>query len=323
MPDKFRLSDLDLDEISVCPEGDNDMAKVALAKAAPKTGDGSGGTKHHKDGWENKPHKAQIEDGKCKLCDGAAEADQHKVKKSFKEWLLDVIKDAPDDDMSETTEPGTDTLDKNNPRREGTLPEIKKEEEIVAGLPEEAKAMFEKMRQERDEAIAKAKEAESEVEEETETSKSVEEVLAKADPAVRSLIEKMQSDTAEAQRIANEERETRINREMLAKAAEYRNIVGTDAEKAEMLKEAYSVSEEFGKKFEQSWKATNAQLDEAHGNLFHTVGKSGSGDITISSEVESKAAELRKADPTLTKEQAIAKVYESDPKLYEQSVQEG
>lgn len=343
MPDLFELSGLELDEISLCPEGDNQMAKVALSKAATKTGTGQGGGKHHKDGWQGTPHKYKDSgDGKCELCNHAGDASQHKVKKSLKQTLVEMFKAGKsneeiaaelesledDDGVDANNGNHSDTVDKNNkPPKGGNVPVSKNEEDVIAELPEEAKALFEKMKTERDEAIAKAEEAEEddedfdeEADEDDEEEDDVKKVLAKADPRVKALIEKMEADTKSALTIAKQERDARLEEQMLSKANQYKHISGTPAEKAAILKSAYEVSKEHGQAVENTWKAANAQLDDP--KFLATIGKSTTGDLTVGTKVESKATELRKEDPKLTQEQAIAKVYAENPDLYDEEMKE-
>jgi DNA-binding phage protein len=299
MPDRFDLSDMEFDEVSLCPEGDNISAKVALAKTAPSK-------------EEKKPFKERL-------------------MEFFKTELEDEEEEVtpPVDDKSGNVKPSGDTVGKQTtPGGEESVPTVKTDEEILKSLPDEARSAVEAILKAKDEKIEELEteveeleaEAEDDEEEDDNVEKSVQEILKTADPVVRTLIEKMQADTAEAQKIAKEERDARINKEMLSKAAEYKNIPGTPEEKAALLKSAYAASDDLGKQFEQSWKATNAQLDKAADGIFEPIGKQTSGDISVGTEVETRAAELRKDNPTMSREQAIAKVYEEDPMLYDKTL---
>mgnify|MGYP003403943124 CR=1 FL=1 len=138
-------------------------------------------------------------------------------------------------------------------------------------------------------------------------------ILAKADPAVAAIITK-QADALKTQAAAIAKADDeRITTSMVAKAAALPMISETPTDLGAILKTAYGVSAEFGGQVEDLLKAANKQI--AEGNLFANFGKGGA-DITVSASVDAAAAELRKADPSLTNEQSIAKAYETNPALY-------
>jgi len=198
----------------------------------------------------------------------------------------------------------------------------KAEQELLDSLPDDAKALISGIQKDHDEEIAELASLLEDSEDDTTGDDTEAEVLKKADPAVLAIIQKSKDEAAEAIKIAKAERELRVDREMLAKAQEYKNIAGSPQEKAELLKSAYGVSEEFGQKMEQTWKAANAQLDSS--DIFTELGKS-SGLLDgglYRNELEGKVAELRKADPTLTPEKAMARVLDQDPKLYDAYLKE-
>lgn len=137
-------------------------------------------------------------------------------------------------------------------------------------------------------------------------------LLEKADPAVRVLLKKQADDLKAAQEIAKAEREDRISKEYVAKAESLPMLAEDKAEFGGLLrKTAEALGDDFPK-FEQVLKAANEQI--AKGNLFEEFG-SGGGQVTVSKSVEAAAAEIRKTEPTLTEEQAIAKAYEANPAL--------
>lgn len=149
------------------------------------------------------------------------------------------------------------------------------------------------------------------------------EMLAKADPALRAIIEKNQKAAEEAQAIAKAERDARLEREFIAKAEALPMLTEDKTTLAGVLRRAAeSLSAEDQTVLNTVLKAANEQI--AKSNLFSTMGNGGA-ETTISKSVEAKAEEIRKADPTLTREQAIAKAYEDDPSLFQQAMtgQEG
>lgn len=138
-------------------------------------------------------------------------------------------------------------------------------------------------------------------------------VLSKADPVVAALITKQAKELDDAKQAIAKANDERITTSMIAKAATMPMISESPADLGEVLKTAYGVSAEYGQKVEELLKAANTQI--AQGNLFATFGKTGA-DITVSASVEAAAAEIRKGDPSLTREQAVAKAYETNPALY-------
>lgn len=135
------------------------------------------------------------------------------------------------------------------------------------------------------------------------------------------VISKLEERIVEAERIAKEERDIRIRGEMIAKAEGLGFIQGTAIEKADILAKLNEVDPELAKQVEAMFTAANVQIEK--GGLFNEFGKSTPAEGTAAAEVEAKAQELTKADPKLTHEQAIAKVYEADPALYTRHLQEG
>lgn len=138
-------------------------------------------------------------------------------------------------------------------------------------------------------------------------------LLAKADPTVAAVIRKQAEDIKEqAAKIAKAEDQA-VTTSMIAKAAQMPMISEKPTDLGEVLKTAYGVSPEYGQQVEGLLRAANTQI--AQGNLFKSFG-SGGADATITASVDAAAAELRKSDPSLTPEQAVAKAYEQNPALY-------
>lgn len=152
-----------------------------------------------------------------------------------------------------------------------------------------------------------------------------EKLLEKSDPAVREFMKAERAKTRALQaKIEKQERDDH-ERTMLAKAKALKNLTVSEDDLKDVLSKAYDVPVEvtkadgtkatrpLGEQIEQILKAANAQLEEA--GVWGEYGRPGGGEA-VGSRVESAAAELRKQDPTLTAEQAIAKAYEQDPSLY-------
>lgn len=146
---------------------------------------------------------------------------------------------------------------------------------------------------------------------------TVEAVLAKADPAIKALVSKAVEAAEErataAEEIAKTERNERIKREYIEKAASFSALPIETPRLGEILK---AVNE--GLSEEDAAEVTRLLTagDEAIGKSFEETGTSHS--TSVSKSVDSAAEEIRKADPSLSYEQAVARAYESNPSLYTQ-----
>lgn len=139
-----------------------------------------------------------------------------------------------------------------------------------------------------------------------------EDPLAKADPAVRELVLKAQRDAEEAQRVAKAERELRERNEALAKAETLTGL-GIETDKvADALIKLRGADPELAKSIEEMLDSANIAVEKSA--MFTEFGSHG-GSVTMP-KVEALVADLRKADPELTKEQAEARVYRNHPELY-------
>ena len=128
--------------------------------------------------------------------------------------------------------------------------------------------------------------------------------LSKADPAIQAIFSKMASDLDSAREEIRKEREIREIGEHVSKAAQLRNLNGSPAEVGVLLYKMTQTAPAEAEKVFELLKAADAQLESA--DIFKELGKSTTG-TTVSSSVEAKADELRKNDPSLTREMAIAK----------------
>ena len=148
-------------------------------------------------------------------------------------------------------------------------------------------------------------------------------LLSKADPVLRGIIEKAQKTAAEATEIAKAERDVRLTAEYISKAAALPMINESTEGLAGLLRRAADVlTVEDNAALSTVLKAANEQI--AKSNLFASLG-SGGAETTISKSVTAQAQELMKADSSLTKAQAEAKVYDTNPDLFAQAMtdQEG
>lgn len=319
---QFRLSNLDIDFVSLVASGDDPLARVVIAKAAPEgksmyapdaVNAGNVMTPHQFANTDPQKHGAK----KCDKCGMPEDAAMHKKMHGK------MHKSANGDIRSHTLSPN-DSSEENM----GNISKDDLDPEVVAyieGLEAEVDTLsLQVVKSEADldaqdeqiatltEAVAKSVPLDATPEE---ISKSL---LEKADPAVRALIEKQTKDLAEVQEIAKTERNLRLDREFVSKAATLPMLGDDKAALAGLLRRASeALSAEDNTVLDTVLKAANTQI--AQGNLFANFGKGG-GETTISKSVKAMAVEIRKADPNLTIEQAEAKVYEENPDLFTQAM---
>jgi hypothetical protein len=203
--------------------------------------------------------------------------------------------------------------------KEDLAPEVV---EYIDGLETEVDDLtksVEDLTTQRDEAQENLKKAEEQgliVKSEEEQRKAL---LEKADPGVRALIEKQEKDLEEVRKAAEAERNQRLEREYLSKAEAMPMISEDKTALGGLLRRiSDALSAEDAEQVEKMLQTANEQI--AKGNLFSEFG-TGGGETTISKSVESAASELQKADPNLTHEQAVAKVYETNPDLLAEAMQ--
>lgn len=263
---KYRLSDMELDFVSLVPAGDDPSAVVVIAKTEPD------------------PEKRGVGESTGTILSSNSDM----------EGSMGTINKA---DLSPEVLEYIEALES----EVGTLgAQIEKAEEDI---------------NERDEQIAKM--APKDAESAEEIAKSM---LAKADPAVRSLIEKQQAELAEVRKQAADEREARLTREYIAKAEDLSMVAEDKPSLASLLRAAAEKLEpEQNETLEKVLKSADEALRQS--GLFSEFGKSETAS-TVSKSVEGKAEELRKADPSLTIEQAMERVYAENPDLFEQAMSE-
>lgn len=146
---------------------------------------------------------------------------------------------------------------------------------------------------------------------------AVDAVLAKADPAIKALVSKAVEAAEErataAEEIAKAERDERIKREFIEKAASFPALPVETPRLGEILKAVNEgLSEEDATEITRLLTAGN----EAIAKSFEETGTSHV--TSVSKSVDAAVQEIRKADPALSYEQAVARAYESNPDLYTQ-----
>jgi hypothetical protein len=148
------------------------------------------------------------------------------------------------------------------------------------------------------------------------------EILKSADPKLVAIVKGLEERASAAEAIAKAERDHRLEQEYVSKAATLKHLPIKAADFGKVLKGvADALTEEQFAAIWQVLSAANANLSSA--SVFGEVGKSGTVDADgPMSVIEKAAAALRQVDPTLTREQSIAKAVNADANLYKQYVNE-
>jgi hypothetical protein len=345
---KIDLFDMEFDEVSFVPSGDNPSAHIVLSKVSPDLLDLSKkgpsipkGTKAHAFsadpdgdgdmcatcGGSSGQHKAMF--GKVsKAVPGATVDDLQETIDGWdmltledpaaaRDLMLEVATELEVDDetvalinaLPVSKASGGTTTKKT--QRGGTVALTDEQEAFITGLPEDQQDIARMVA----EGVAGDDGGTTEVIT-TEDDDAL--ALAKANPAVARLLEKAATDTAEATRIAKEERDLRVGREMVAKAETLTHLQGTVEEKTQTLSKAYESGDDVGDALFSSLTAANRQVEASDEEHFRAFGKAAPGQAvgTKAQEVDDKAKELMKADSNLTIEAARVKVYKAEPTLY-------
>jgi hypothetical protein len=135
--------------------------------------------------------------------------------------------------------------------------------------------------------------------------------ILKSHPEIALIVKAAEERAEVAEAIAKHERDVRIEREMVEKAASLTFVSDNRDELANLLRSLYEVAPEEAEVVEKMFRTANSQLRESA--IFKEMG---SGLPGLSDPVRSEAEAIRKEDPSLTAEQAEALAFERNPHLY-------
>lgn len=140
----------------------------------------------------------------------------------------------------------------------------------------------------------------------------LDEDITKLDDETIERIEKAEARAKRAEKVAKAERQARLAKRFEDEATELTGLSVEPEELATTLAKLHEADEELYDTVHGILSKASTALSSA---LFEEVGKSsGNG---VSSTLEAKTAEIRKSDPELSEQQAMAKALEQDPSLYE------
>ena len=289
-----RLSDMEFDEVSLVNRPANQLSKVVLFKSdeEPKM-PGHKRKMMDEDEEVSKPGHY----GKMKMMD--EEEDEEKVSKPGHKMKDEVSK--PGHKMKD------DEDEESMKERMARLRAMQKSDEAI-DLPGEVYDYIEALESANAEMV-------DELSKMAEFVEGEEEILKSADPAIVEIVKAAEERAEAAEQIAKAERDFRLEREFIAKAAEFDRLPVDAAEFGPVLKAAAEVlTEEQFDAITSVLAAANESV--AQGNLFTEVGKATSfANDSSMSRIEKAAARLREGSD-MTRAESIAKAVEADPSLY-------
>lgn len=284
-----RLSDMEFDEVSLVNRPANQLSKVVLFKSdeEPKMPGHYGKKQKMMDEEEEETPKP----GHHSKMDDDEDEEEEEVSKP---GHPDKMKDEDEDDESMK-------------ERMARLRAMQKSDEAV-DLPGEVYDYIEALESANAEMV-------DELSKMAEFVEGEEEILKNADPAIVEIVKAAEERAQAAETIAKAERDFRLEREFIAKAAEFDRLPVDAAEFGPVLKAAAEVlTEEQFEAITSVLAAANESV--AQGNLFTEVGKATSfANDSSMSQIEKAAARLREGSE-MTHAESIAKAVEADPSLY-------
>lgn len=294
-----RLTDMEFDEVSLVNRPANQLSKVVLFKSDEEPEDmtddmekGMKTKKRHADDDEEMVSKPGYGPNRMKRMDEEVSKPGHYGK---------------DDDMDDDEKMAMLRAKKKGMQKGKGY--MKKDDDAVVDLPSEVYDYIESLESANAEMV-------DELEKVAEWAFEDEDIMKSADPAIVEIVKAAEARAEAAEQIAKAERDFRMEREFVAKAAELDNLAIDPEAFGRVLKAAADVLDE------DVFDAISAVLEGANelvnqGGLFEEVGKSSAFDNEgPMGQIEKAAARLIESDPEMTKAQAIAKAVEVDPSLY-------
>lgn len=274
-----RLTDMEFDEISLVTRPANQLSKVVLFKSDTQENDSMSNTEE-----VNEAPDAEMAKG------------MGYGKKMKKMPMMDMEDEDDDDEMM---------------GKMGYGKKMKKDDGVdVIDLPSDVYDYIEALESanaELSDQIDKLSKVQGEANED---------IMKSADPRIVEIVKAAQERAEAAEMIAKAERDFRLEREFIGKAAAYRNLP-VEAEKfGKVLKHAAeNLNTEAFDALTAVLSAANEMLNNTM--MFTEVGKSTAFDNDgPTSEINKAAVRLMEQNPSLTREQAIAKAVETNPNLY-------
>jgi len=185
----------------------------------------------------------------------------------------------------------------------------------IDSLPDEAKEYVEKLEdmvlnlQEEVEKFDSADDSTDESEVDT--------ILKSADPAIRELVEKAMADAAEARETARVERDARLKKDYIEKAAAFENVPLSHEEFGELLKSINEAAPELATKVEEVISSLDKQVSGS--STFEELGSHRESDENAD-QIAKHVALVKTDNPEMTYEQAYDLALQEHPELYDEYI---
>ena len=150
------------------------------------------------------------------------------------------------------------------------------------------------------------------------------EALEKMDPATQAIVKQLQEENTatkaearEARQMAKELKDEQVLKEYVAKAEELQSLPVQPLKLGPIMK---TIGEAHPQEFDEIFrllKAADAVIEKSE--LFREFGKSGPGESSAEAQIYAKARAMVAKDGDLTFEEAVEKVMDLEPELYEKS----
>lgn len=290
-----RLTDMEFDEISLVTRPANQLSKVVLFKSDTPEQEHMTSENEQQDEVEKAKGDKMPEELKRRFgIDDESEddEDEDEMKKAKMPPAMDDEEDEEDD------------MDKMYGSKK-----MKKDD--VIDLPSEVYEYIEALEAANSEMSDQLEKFAAEESEAVDT-----DILKSADPQIVAIVKAAEDRAAAAEKIAKAERDFRLEREFIGKAAELSALPAEAEAFGKVLKSvAEAVDEATFDTLMTVLTAANEGIST--GNLFAELGKASAFDNDgPTGEINKAAARLIEANPGLSHEQAVAKAVDANPSLY-------
>jgi len=153
------------------------------------------------------------------------------------------------------------------------------------------------------------------------------EALEKMDPATQAIVKQLQEENTatkaearEARQMAKELKDEQVLKEYVAKAEELQSLPVQPLKLGPIMK---TIGEAHPQEFDEIFrllKAADAVIEKSE--LFREFGKSGPGESSAEAQIYAKARAMVAKDGDLTFEEAVEKVMDLEPELYQKAEEE-
>ena len=300
-----RLTDMEFDEVSLVTRPANQMSKVVLFKSDVTISE------------ESVNPEDQVEEVEAEATEEVAAEEsvekgygmKMKKKKEMPAFIKEKMEEDEEDDEEEM------------PMKKGKNKMKKGDEDDAVEIPSEVYDYIEALESANAELVEEVSKLANSMQESAEAIQ--EEIFKSADPRMVELVKGLEDRVASAEAIAKAERDHRLEQEFVSKASTLTNLSVKAEEFGVILKGvADRLTDEQYDAIWQVLSSANANLSKS--GLFAEFGKSSTTDNDgPMSIIEKAAATLRLSNPTMTREQSIAKAVSADTNLYNQYLRDG